>query len=284
MNQGRSYLMLIGGAEDRTGNKVVLKKVVKTARAKNIIVIPTASSYPRDIKNSYNDAFKSIGIKNIDCFDIRYPDEADKTEYFETLEKAQLIFFSGGDQKRLVEVLNRTRLMDRIKERFYDGTLSIAGTSAGAAAVSDPMIYDGDYRGFEKDSINYSEGFGFLKDVTVDTHFLNRERIPRLTQFLVKGISQRGIGLSEDTGIIISPNLKFEVVGSGMVTLLNSEKITHTNYFEINDKNIFSVNNLRIGFLAHGSKFSIKKWSVLKSNDNTFYQKSLFERSWSLNC
>jgi cyanophycinase len=263
----KNYLMLIGGAEERTGEMLVLKTVVRKSRAKNIIIIPSASKYPRDVINTYYDAFQSLGVSKIEGFDIRYNDEADRSEYLEKIEDADLVFFSGGDQKRLVDIFHRTRLMNRIIEKFKQGTIHIAGTSAGAAAVSNPILYDGDYNGFRKDSINSSEGLNLLPEITVDTHFLNRERIPRLNQFLASGLSSKGIGICEDTMIVIDPMLRFTVYGNGMVTVMNSEKMTYSNYNSIDKDDIINTNNIRIGFLSRGAKFSIKRWSVLKPDD-----------------
>lgn len=263
-NKTRSYLMLIGGAEDKTGDKIVLKKIIQTARAKNIVIIPSASNYPRDIEKNYYYSFKDLGVKNIHTFDIRHRDEAGRNEYFTKLAAANLVFFSGGDQVKLVNTFENTELLDEIKRRFYNGTLSVAGTSAGAAAVSDPMIFDGDNEGFVKGSVKYQKGFGFLENITIDTHFVTRGRILRLSQFLSSGLSYRGIGLGEDTAIIINPSLRFEVVGSGLVTVLTRDKTTFTNYQNISDYELLSTNNLRLGLLAPGTTFSIKRWSVLR--------------------
>ncbi len=262
----RSYLFLIGGAEDRKGEMVVLKNVVKTSRAKKIIIIPTASNYTREIIETYNKAFKKLGVYEVRGIDIRYRNEVDRHENFDLIREADLIFFSGGDQQRLVEIFEGSKLISYIKERYFNGMLHVAGTSAGAASMSDPILFDGDYKGFEKNSVNFYNGFGFLEDITIDTHFMNRERIPRLSQFLISGKSTRGIGIDEDTCIIIDPDLRFKVVGSGVVTVINSEKVTFSNFDQINNKNKYSVNNLKIGFLSPGTKFSLKKWSVLKPN------------------
>lgn len=282
--QKKNYLMLIGGAEDRKDEMLVLNTVVQKSKAKNIIVIPTASNYPRDVINTYYDAFRKIGVPSVEGFDIRYRDEADREEYIEKIGNADLVFFSGGDQKRLVEVLDGTYLMDRIKYKFREGTISIAGTSAGAAAVSNPILYDGDYNGFRKESINSSKGFDLLPDITVDTHFLNRERIPRLAQFLSSGKSLRGIGICEDTMLVIDPMLRCTVYGTGMVTVINSEKITYTNYHDVEKDGKVNTNNLRIGFLSHGAKFSIKRWSVLKPEDKKkAYESNLHYSSLAYN-
>jgi len=262
--QQRGYLILIGGAEDKKKDKVVLKKVIETSKATNIIIVPSASYYPREVANNYFDAFKDLGVEKVDYFDIRYPDEADRTEHLERIEEANLVYFSGGDQVKLAQVLLGTKLLARINELFLNGKITIAGTSAGSAVASNPMIFDGDYDGFSKDTVNFAQGFGFLPDVTIDTHFIARGRISRLAQFLASGRSNRGIGIDEDTSIFIAPNFNFEVVGSGMVTLLTNDRVTYNDYDQVEKGKLFSINNLRIGFLSNGQKFSIKKWAMIK--------------------
>ncbi len=261
----RGFMALIGGAEDKKQEKTVLRRVVEVSQAKTVAIVPTASFYPREVFANYYDAFKNIGVENVEFFDIRYQDEADRNEYLKKIEETDLIYFSGGDQVKLVRTLENTKLLKRIFELFEEGKLHIAGTSAGAAAASNPMIYDGDYDGFSKDSVNFSPGFGFLKGITIDTHFVSRGRIARLSQFLLTEKSPKGIGIGEDTGIIIDWQNRFEVVGSGVVTVLNADKVTHSNYAEIASGDFYSVNNLRVGFLASGSYFSLRRWSVLKS-------------------
>lgn len=263
----RSHLILIGGAEDKTGNKEILKKVIEISGAKSVAVIPTASSYPDEVFRNYEYAFKQLGAKEVYNLDIRYKDQADRPENFEKLATCKLVFFSGGDQVKLVEELNGTQLLQTIKDRFFAGDLCIAGTSAGAAAASNPMIYDGDYRGFEKGSVNSGEGFGLIPEATVDTHFMNRERIPRLTQYLSANHSTKGIGLDEDTAIVVSPDLNCEVIGSGMVTLINNESVTYSNFNSIAEKEKFSISDLRFGFLSAGEVFSLKNWNVFKHKD-----------------
>jgi len=263
----RSYLIIIGGAEDRENRKVILKRVVEETKADNIVIIPTASQYPMEVYENYCKTFHSLGVNTVEVLDIRRNEEADSEENLQKLANAKLVFFSGGDQVRLVEILQRTQLIQTIQERFYSGTLCLAGTSAGAAASAEIMLYDGDYRGFLKGSINVGKGFGFLKDIAVDTHFLHRERIPRLLQFLAQGHASKGIGLDEDTGIIITPDLNAEVIGSGMVTIMNLEKVTFNDFNQIETGQVFNINNVRMGFLSTGAVFNLKKWAVSKPRD-----------------
>ncbi len=261
MKQG--LLILIGGAEDRKHDKKVLKTVLEKTNAKRIAVIPTASSYQREVYNVYRNAFRDLGSDIVYDLDIRNTEEADREENLKILDDIDLLFMSGGDQTKLADVFLGTKFYGEIKKRFLDGRLHIAGTSAGSAVVSNPMLFDGDYKGFMKDSINTAEGFGLLPAITVDTHFLQRERIARLSQFLASGKSTKGIGLDEDTAIVIYPNLKFEVIGSGMVTVMHAGRLTGNNYPKIEKDGIINFNNIRIGFLSEGGKFNLKRWTIL---------------------
>lgn len=272
----RSCLILIGGAEDKTGRKEILKKTMEISGAECVAVIPTASSYPEEVFRNYDYAFRDLGAKEVFHFDIRYKDQADNPGYFEKLSKCRLVFFSGGDQVKLVEELYGTCLMETIRDRFFKGSLCIAGTSAGAAAAGDPMIYDGDYRGFEKGSVHSGHGFGLLPGATVDTHFMNRERIPRLTQYLSAGHSTKGIGLDEDTAIIISPDMQCEVIGSGMVTLINNDRVTYSDFNNTEENQKFNTFNLRFGFLSAGALFDLKTWTVIKNAGFTKKEPELF--------
>jgi len=259
----RGLLFLIGGAEDRTGDKLILKTILDQTHAHRIVIIPTASGYPKDIFRTYDNAFRGLGTRDIRCLDIRYRDEADRQEYMEILEHADLVFFGGGDQVRLVDTLADTKALELIGRRFEAGQLHIAGTSAGAAAAGSPMIYHGNHHGLKKGSVEYSEGFGIISGVAIDTHFSARGRIARLSQFLISGHCKKGIGLDEDTGIMVCPNHQFQVIGSGNVTVLNSAKVSGSNYNTIAHGEKLRFNNMGMGILPPGSRFSLRKWAIM---------------------
>lgn len=269
----KGNLFLIGGAEDRKGDKVVLKHLVEQTTPENIIIIPTASSHPRDVGRCYSGTFMDLGVKFVQCLDIRYHEEANKIENIEAIEKADLIFLGGGDQAKLVDTLKHTKLFNRMKYRFESNNLHIAGTSAGASAIGNPIFYNGDRKGFIKGSIDISEGFGLIDGVAVDTHFSTRHRLDRLCQFLIGGKCRKGIGLDEDTGIMIYPNLHFKVIGTGMVAVVNSANASGSNYLAARNGDKLKFNNMRVGYLPPGSRFSIKKWSIVKST--TYSHKKL---------
>ncbi|HHE38326.1 MAG TPA: cyanophycinase [Candidatus Cloacimonetes bacterium] len=261
--KGKGFLVLIGGNEDKRNNKTILKSLIEINNAENAVIIPTASSYPKSLGEKYFRAFKKLGLEHISILDIRHKDEVDKEKNFKAVQNADCIFFTGGDQVRLVKIFQNSKLLNLITEKFQQGT-TIAGSSAGAAAVSDPMIFDGDYKGFHKGSVNFGGGFGLLPDITMDTHFIKRCRLSRLTQFLSSGRSDCGIGLAEDTAIIVSPDNKFRVVGSGVVTVLSSKKMKYTNFGEIEKNEKLTADGLSISFLSNGTVFCLEQWEVVK--------------------
>lgn len=261
----KGHLILIGGAEDRKDDKLILRKLVELNNAKTVTVIPSASCYPSGVSEDYYYAFRSIGVENIQIFDIREPSEADTEKYLQEIENSDLVFISGGDQVKLFQVFKNSELLEKMKFLHYTKGLNIAGTSAGAAIASNPMIYDGNINGLKKGSVSYSEGFGLLKDITVDTHFISRGRLGRLSQFLCTGIASYGIGLGENTSIFIRPDNTFEVVGTGMVTVVDTKNISFSNYNSVSDGDPIVIHGITTGFLQHGCIFDMNKWIVLSA-------------------
>lgn len=262
----KGSLVLIGGAEDRRNDKTVLRKLIKINDARNVLVITSATLYPTETAEDYYYAFKDIGIINVEIFDIRDKHEASDPEHLEKIETADLVFFTGGDQVRLTRILLKTQLLKRIRERFLNEGLTIAGTSAGASAAANPMTYDGDNQGLVKGTVKFDEGFGFLENITVDTHFVARGRLGRLTQFLCNGYTQRGIGIGENTSITIKPNNTFEVAGTGIVTVVSTSEVNFSNFNEIEDGERISIDGIKIGFLQDGSIFDMNAWEISRCN------------------
>jgi cyanophycinase len=270
----KGYLALIGGAEDKTFNKAVLRQVVELNRARNAAIIPTASSYGVALGVEYAAIFRSFGVPQCSVLDVLHPDQARDPRHLEAVLNADLIFFTGGDQVRLVEVLDNTALLALVRERLAAGA-TVAGTSAGAAAVSNPMIYDGDGQGFEKGSVRMTKGFGFLDGVTIDTHFVARGRISRLTQFLCTGHSENGLGLSEDTGLIVAPDDVATVFGSDVVTALTHRDVEYSNYHEVDREQRFTVHGVRLSFLAPGASFDLRSWSCVDTKGSQLSGRSV---------
>lgn len=263
LNSKKGMLYLIGGKEDRYYEKKVLTKMVELTKASHITLIPTASSYPLDMAREYTNAFLDLGVEDIDVLDIRYKKDVDTDENKEIIKKTDVVFFTGGDQVRLSEIMLGTELLKLIKDRHSNG-LHVAGSSAGAHIASSPMLYYGERRGLIKGSVESCNGFGFLPNITIDTHFSNRKRIYRLTQFLLSSKSDMGIGLAENTAIAIFNDNIFEVIGSGFITILKKSQDYETNYDEVSQKDKISVDGLSLSFLNSGMKYDLNRFKLLK--------------------
>ena len=261
----RGCLCLIGGSEDRRYEKEVLRKLVEINNAHTVAIIPTATSYPRECADTYIEAFESLGVKYVDILDIRYADEADDEEYVGMLEDAQIIFFTGGDQCRLSEILTGSKVMKKVYERYKCG-VTVAGTSAGAAAAAERMIFSwsDDECLYHKGCVNDGKGFGFIKRTLVDTHFLERGRIPRLTLMLAAGTENVAIGVSEDTMGIIYPDNTMTVAGSGVVTVITKQPNFYSDYNERVEGEMVSTEGVRMTFLAPGEKFDLGKKKIIR--------------------
>ena len=248
------FLILIGGAEDRKEDKIILKKVLSLG--KRIGVITSAlSKDPSESYEHYVDAFREFDVNPIEI-DIRTSSEADLDENLDILDGLDTIYFTGGDQVRLSKILIGTRFLDKLKTLIKDRQINYAGTSAGAAIVGTRTIFDGDYKPFVKGVVDNCEGFDFLKNIIVDTHFLKRARVPRLIQGLISTDTGMGIGIGEDTALFIK-NKVCDVVGNGEVIVVKTTDDTTTNFSKVREDEKFSVENLNINYLFDGESFFI---------------------------
>lgn len=163
---------------------------------------------------------------------------------------------------QLLDVLDGTALVGRIRRRLHDGA-TVAGTSAGAAAAGEVTIYSGDGEGHLKGTVGHRKAFGFVPGVVVDTHFVERGRLARLAQYLASGGLSQGIGLAEDTAAVIYPDGRFEVVGKGVVTALSAEGLAWSGYREAGAREPITMDGLRLSYLGPGSWFDLSRWSIL---------------------
>ncbi len=259
----KGKLVIIGGNEDKIKAKAVLQYVTATASAQCIAIIPTASTYGKELGNEYAEIFLEMGIPKAHVIAPRYVGEADTPEYLAMLQEADAFFFTGGDQVRLVEVFKGSQAFQIIAAKHAAGAL-VAGTSAGAAAVSDTMLFDGDDQGLRKDAVNITEGFGFLPFVTVDTHFLQRNRIPRLAQILAREVNRYAIGIDEDTALSVDSSGNALVIGSEFVTFMAASGVTSSNYQHLQRKDRFSIHGVSLSFLAAGARFHLPSWTMVE--------------------
>lgn len=247
------FLILIGGAEDRKDNKLILKKLLSFGDRIGVIT-SALSKDPFESYENYVSAFHEFGIKPIEI-DIRTSSEANEDRHLDILDKIDTIYFTGGDQVRLSKILLGTKFLDKLRYKLRQKKINYAGTSAGAAIIGNKTIYDGDYKPFIKGAVSNCDGFGFLNDIIVDTHFLKRARVPRLIQGLILTNTNIGIGIGEDTGLIIDDG-RCDVIGNGEVVFIDISK-SLTNFRIVDENDRFSIENLDISYFFKNQWFHI---------------------------
>jgi cyanophycinase len=273
----KGKLISIGGAEDK-GTEAepdfiqknnlnffelgILKRVVEEigGSKSKIEVITTASSIPEEVGDNYLKAFGKIGCENVGIIHIKYRDDADNPDYIERIKNCDGVMFSGGNQLRLTTILGGTELMKIIHDRYENEKFVIAGTSAGAMAMSNTMIYHGNSTTAHlKGEVKITTGLAFLKNVIIDSHFEKRGRFNRLAQAVGCNPSCIGIGLGEDTGLIITESNHFEAIGSGCVILVDGHKIRHSNIADIPEGSPISLENLVVHVMVDGDSYDLNQ-------------------------
>ena len=283
----KGKLIAVGGAEDKgidleTGELYrnnlnffelgILRRIVKESGGPTdrIEVITTASMIPNEVGNNYLNAFGKIGCTNIGVLHIRNREDANNKDYIERLKQADCIMFSGGNQLRLSSVFGGTEFLDILQERYQNDDFVIAGTSAGAMAMSNTMIYEGNAtRAHLKGEVKITTGLGFMDDVIIDSHFEKRGRFGRLAQAVASNPSCLGIGLGEDTGMLVTGGNQLEAIGSGMVMILDGHEIRHSNIADIPEGNPISVEKLIVHLCAKGNGYLLKERKFIESVTET---------------
>jgi cyanophycinase len=271
-------LFAIGGAEDKgvdpeKGEVIrnnlnffelgILRRIVEEAGGpdKRMEVITTASMIPYEVGENYLNAFGKIGCTNIGVMPIRNRSDAMNTEFIERLHSCDAVMFSGGNQLRLSATFGGTELLQIALERYHDEeNFVVAGTSAGAMAMSNTMIYEGNAtKAHLKGEVKITTGLGFMDDVIFDSHFEKRGRFGRLAQAVASNPQCLGIGLGEDTGMLITDGNKMEAIGSGLVIIIDGHDIRHNNIADIREGNPISIENLKVHFCEKGNGYLLKE-------------------------
>ena len=226
----------------------ILKRIINESKHKEnsrIEVITTASVIPKEIGPEYVKAFEYLNAKNIDILNIERREQAADETILARLKAADIVMFTGGDQLRLTSILGGTPFHDILLDKYHNEEFIYAGTSAGAAAASNNMIYQGSSsEALLKGEVKISSGLGLIDGVIIDTHFVQRGRIGRLFQAVVGNPRVLGIGLGEDTGLLITNNKDMEAIGSGLVILVDGREIKDTNLTQVELGQPISISHL----------------------------------------
>ena len=252
-------LIIIGGAEDKKGDKKILKEVCrKLDKEKDVLVIATvASELPEELGNEYKSVFEELGVKNIRILNIRERKDAYDKNNVHIIQDAALIFFTGGDQLRITSLIGGTPIYLTMKNLYERGCIFV-GTSAGASVMSGTMIVTGpDEESPKKCTLKMAPGLGLIKDVIIDQHFAQRGRIGRLLVGIAENPQSLGIGIDEDTAIVVSEQGEFKVIGSGAVYVIDGSNITYSNVSEQHPDEILSIFNVKLYVLKSGDRFNL---------------------------
>jgi len=252
-------IVLIGGAEDKTGNGGILERLTDMVRGDQLVVLTSATTDPEGSWQRYRKAFAKLGLKNVVHVDVRDREQALDGELSKPIEDARCVFFTGGDQLRITAHIGDTPVYQRIRDMIDHGGI-VAGTSAGAAVMSDTMIIGGDSDNTPKvgDIVHMAPGFGFLRGYIVDVHFSERGRIGRLVGAVAQNPAIMGIGVDEDTALFISAGCG-EVVGDGAVWFIDGMKAHGSNVAEGTSDETLSIENVHVNILNSGRQYDLLK-------------------------
>ncbi len=241
----------------------ILSRIVREAGGHDayIEVITSASSIPDEIGQNYISAFTKLGCKNIGVMDIRKREDADKPEMLQRLRNCKSVMFSGGNQLRLSSIFGGTEFLELLTDRYQnEESFVIAGTSAGAMAMSNTMIYQGNSsEALLKGEVKITTGLAFIQNVIIDSHFVTRGRFGRLTQAVAANPSCIGVGLGEDTGVLVREGKYLEAVGSGLVIIIDGHNIRHSNIADLKEGSPISIENLIVHILTKGNSYDVKE-------------------------
>jgi cyanophycinase len=263
----KGTLVIIGGGERP---KEVMETIVNLAgqdRGK-LLVIPMASSVPLETAKFQVEQFKEHNIGSAD-FLIFAKEEANSDSVLEKISWANCIFFSGGDQNRLTEILLGTKALEKIKEIYISGGV-ISGTSAGAAVMSEIMITGDEiihneakesFGYIQKNNIATAQGFGFVKNAIIDQHFIYRKRHNRLLSLILENPNLLGIGIDESTAIKLSSSNILEVLGDYQVIIYDATKASIISNF---GDGLLKAHDIKLHILSSGDKFNIETKEIVK--------------------
>jgi cyanophycinase len=279
----KGKLIIIGGAVDKGSftetdldrnapknlnffEEGILKRIIRESKNKEqsrIEVITTASKIPREIGPEYVKAFSYLGASNVDVLQIERREQASEPEVLDRLRNADVVMFTGGDQLRLTSILGGTPFDDILIDKYRNEDFVYAGTSAGAAAASNNMIYQGSSsEALLKGEVKITSGLGLIDDVVIDTHFVQRGRIGRLFQAVVGNPKVLGIGLGEDTGLLITNGRQMEAIGSGLVILVDGREVKDTNLTQVELGQPISINHLVTHVMSKNDTFDLDTFKM----------------------
>ena len=259
MEKRNRALLVIGGGEDKKGERVILKEVARRVDGGKLVICTVATARPEAAYADYNRVFRNLGVKHIHKLHIEDREDGRKQNNLKILEGATAVFFTGGDQLKITSQLGDTPVYQRIQDLYQDGG-TIIGTSSGASVMCETMLISGS--GDESHGIadlRMAPGFGLIKGLVIDQHFAERGRLGRLIGAVAQNPANLGIGLDDDTAIVLEQERYFYVLGSGAVYVMDGSGVTDSNIAEPSNGHILSIYDIKLHVLAQGDKFDYRE-------------------------
>lgn len=259
MHRNDRTLIIIGGKEDRSADKVILREVARRVGSGKLVVSTVAmKNNPNELFEQYEQAFRSLGVKHLFKLEITEREEATRDSKVRILDDAVGVFFTGGDQIKITSQIGDTPIFRRIQEIYEAGGV-IAGTSAGASVMSETMLVEG---GDEESqviggSVRMAPGLGLIEGVIIDQHFMERGRVGRLIGAVSQNPKNLGIGIDEQTAIVVERGNQFYVLGSGAVYIIDGTEVSYSNVAEEDLKKVLSIYDMKVHMLSQGDRFDL---------------------------
>jgi cyanophycinase len=257
MERSDRTLIMIGGKEDRSNDKIILGEVARRVGAGKLVVSTVAMpTQPDGLFEQYEKAFRSLGVKHVYDLEIKDREEATQESKARILDDATAVFFTGGDQMKITSQIGDTPVFQRIQQIYEEGGL-IAGTSAGASVMSETMLVDGhdEESHVIGGSLRMAPGLGLIGGVIIDQHFMERGRVGRLIGAVAQNPKNLGIGIDEETAIVVERGNGFYVLGSGAVYVFDGSEVSYSNIAEEDKHKTLSIYNVKMHMLSQGDRF-----------------------------
>jgi cyanophycinase len=257
----RGSLIIVGGHEEKgkDAERSILEEIAARAKRRkgNLVVVTVASQLPEEMAADYRAAFRDLGVRDLEIVDIRSRDDACDDSVVEKIRNASVVFFTGGDQLRITSQVGDSPTFQCLSEIYRRGA-TIAGTSAGAAAMSETMLVSGaGDESVEISALGMAPGLGFISGVVVDSHFAERGRFGRLLGAVAQNPKNIGLGIDEDTAIVVERDKQFRVLGSGAVYVVDGTGVSYSSLSERRAEGVLSIFDVKVHVLGDGDSYDL---------------------------
>jgi cyanophycinase len=259
-------LVAVGGNEDKTADLEVLRTIcaLPEGGTKVVEIVPIASRVPEEAAGQYIEPFQKLGVETVNIMDVSSRAAANDAALVQRIIDADVVFFTGGDQLRITNLLGGSGLHRTLQGHYQRGGV-VAGTSAGAAAMSQAMIYQGKAgQAMRKGTVQMTPGMGLLRNVVIDSHFTQRGRFSRLLEVVTGNPGVIGLGLDEDSGVVVRDGNRIEAIGSGVVVVIDGHEMRYSSITQVRMGRAIAVEGMLVHTLTKGHGFHLEDRRYLR--------------------